>query len=422
MKNKINLQTIWSLLLLTLISVTGCEYSQKNEDQERYSDPFLILDFEQTGIEFIPFEESQALFDVDGDGVDERIAWVKPTAHFMMFLNRAESVDIEPRRDRILTGTQRGFDFLLHPDRDIDADNDFDADDGVAIQKIPNNITRFISSGVLIDDTGDGQFLEIASSVWTFCKSNWFSKDKSVDEQPANGVNVTAYGTLHCEDRTFRIVEARFQYSDLASTTNKTSTQSSPSIKSNMSSQNSRILLIDVDDRGIEITDEAALSHHVDIDINALGESRVRLKAPINLLIFFNYHEDQTIRDPKDRLSHFIGRGFDTILRPDTDIDADGDYDLTDFEKIRREPNSGDRKFIFGMAIDKDGDGVFDETPSIRSICTFNGIRRDAILNRKITSDLTLISEGTLECDERNFTIFEMDIRDFDHSYFKEGE
>lgn len=54
------------------------------------SPPFLVIDLDGDGVEIIPLEDSKVYFDVDGDGLAERTAWVHPDDAFVFVMDKEE--------------------------------------------------------------------------------------------------------------------------------------------------------------------------------------------------------------------------------------------------------------------------------------------------------------------------------------------
>ncbi len=74
--------------VLTL-SVAACRAEEQTQKEPLLSLPFLAVDLDGDGIEIIPLEESNVYFDVDGDGLAERTAWIHPDDGFINMATRA---------------------------------------------------------------------------------------------------------------------------------------------------------------------------------------------------------------------------------------------------------------------------------------------------------------------------------------------
>lgn len=161
---------------------------------------FMIVDLEDDGIDYIPLEESKVLFDVDGDGLAERVQWITPKDAFVFSYTR------EGRGEGYVKNKMLYF-FTNHRDKLIKYDKDSN----------------------LIYDEHD--FLPYRRGEKYQDLSLVFAKDENLDGLPEThrknmikcymrSVEYSALETekkitIHCKDKTYTAYETIFEYEDI---------------------------------------------------------------------------------------------------------------------------------------------------------------------------------------------------------------
>ena len=80
-------------MLVVQLSACKAEEIEALNKEQLLSLPFLVVDLDGDGIEIIPLEESNVYFDVDGDGLAERTAWVHPDDGFLLLISSDDTLE-----------------------------------------------------------------------------------------------------------------------------------------------------------------------------------------------------------------------------------------------------------------------------------------------------------------------------------------
>lgn len=112
-------------LILVLLIVSGCKKSSANNSDSLATDsnlslPFLVIDLDGDGVEILPLEESNVFFDVDGDGMAEKTAWISPGDAFLMVATRNEYQSDMSYMERIVNNFTEGGKKLQNHDKNHD--------------------------------------------------------------------------------------------------------------------------------------------------------------------------------------------------------------------------------------------------------------------------------------------------------------
>ena len=94
--------TIFSVLLLLTACQAEAEQVGAVSQEPLKSLPFLVVDLDGDGFEYIPLEESEVYFDVDGDGLAERTQWVHPDDGFLYVISRQEDRVLDSVYSRVI--------------------------------------------------------------------------------------------------------------------------------------------------------------------------------------------------------------------------------------------------------------------------------------------------------------------------------
>ena len=99
------------ILLVFSLPLTSCKAEEQAVEPSQTplkSLPFLVVDLDGDGFEFIPLEESNVYFDVDGDGLAERTAWIKNSDGFLWIVPHMLDRQNLSERERFLSMLTHG--------------------------------------------------------------------------------------------------------------------------------------------------------------------------------------------------------------------------------------------------------------------------------------------------------------------------
>lgn len=195
------------LFVLSIVSLSSLLTTQSSFAQN-LSAPFLVVDIDGDGFEFIPLSESTVLFDVDGDGIQERTAWIKPADGFVtinMFLYGDPKYSVEQRIFYMLT---QGLDRLKEYDTNHDG----------VVEKLVDDFPAFTDYWQDFNQDNDLQNNELGYSSGgklKLLKSFVLAKDRSQQIIPEVGVVTSGFGYVNTRsgDR-LPFKEIRFFYSE----------------------------------------------------------------------------------------------------------------------------------------------------------------------------------------------------------------
>ncbi|MCL4677057.1 MAG: hypothetical protein KJ017_00510 [Alphaproteobacteria bacterium] len=122
------------LFVLSIVSLSSLLTTQSSFAQN-LSAPFLVVDIDGDGFEFIPLSESTVLFDVDGDGVKEHTAWIKPDEGLI-------AVSLHIYGDRKYTVEQRIFYMFT---QGLDRLREYDTTHDGVVEKLVDDFPAFIN-------------------------------------------------------------------------------------------------------------------------------------------------------------------------------------------------------------------------------------------------------------------------------------
>ncbi len=100
---------VWLFVFAGGLALAACDDSNAGQNNvtapdstQNLSLPFIAVDLDGDGIEIIPLEKSQVFFDMDGDGLAERTAWVGPDDGILMVydpqIDMIKDTEYEPEK------------------------------------------------------------------------------------------------------------------------------------------------------------------------------------------------------------------------------------------------------------------------------------------------------------------------------------
>lgn len=190
---------LYLIVFISCVLILGCksEASEQKEIQENKVKPsFLIVDLDGDGPDILPLEESQVYFDVDGDGLAERTAWVNTDDGFLFVPSREEA-----SKKYSVHGVMLSYLInLLNKVESYDDDNNFVYDQNDYID-IPNlGLVPDIGFSIVKDRDLDG-IPEIKNRDMLRCNLLRFEYQKEVK-------------SLVCEGKTYDVYETFLDYED----------------------------------------------------------------------------------------------------------------------------------------------------------------------------------------------------------------
>ena len=163
------------------------------------SPPFLVIDMDGDGVELIPLENSNVYFDVDGDGLAERTAWVHPDDAFVMIMDDNDRFNSKKRRVSWLLSVLTNLIPKLKK-HDVNRDGVFDNRDFPENKngKTSRNLGIYISTDKDMTGIQDFEYKNLVPCVYDAVTFGLF-KDLS----------------LSCaNDRIYKVEQVRFDYED----------------------------------------------------------------------------------------------------------------------------------------------------------------------------------------------------------------
>ena len=140
------------IIICLFLPITACKVENKVTTSPIQSLPFLAIDLDGDGIELIPLEKSNVYFDVDGDGLLERTAWVHPDDGFMSVSTLEDDAKGDTIQKRLLTFNTGGLEKL----ESFDLNNDGQYDETDRIAKKGLSYTRPGGVSIWLDENSNG--------------------------------------------------------------------------------------------------------------------------------------------------------------------------------------------------------------------------------------------------------------------------
>lgn len=198
--NKRHLYIVLSITLMSALSAPMI--FAKNEDQRLLSPPVLIVDLDGDGFETIPLEESNAYFDMDGDGLVERTEWVAPDDG--IFLSSTLLQTKWPVYTRLTKDSHKIFNFLERIKKHTYQQGE-NAPFYIGVEPDKPITSRFMGPRMSInqDKNSDGMFDNRRIYGGVVCDGRRLMYDTKGNM------------TLDCKDGTrYSVKEVRFEYED----------------------------------------------------------------------------------------------------------------------------------------------------------------------------------------------------------------
>lgn len=157
--------------------------------------PFTVVDLDGDGVKIIPLEKSEIYFDVDGDGLAERTAWITPDDAFLLTFTR-QDVNIEKASNRMFaffTGAFNKFEKA-----DLDGDGYYSKHDS-------GNVKSF-------------QEMSVLTKIWRPDGNENFPDPEEIiyelENEEAMFVISTKEQYLETDGKRFNLQEVQFEYED----------------------------------------------------------------------------------------------------------------------------------------------------------------------------------------------------------------
>lgn len=161
---------------------------------------FIVVDLDGDGFEFIPLEESDVYFDVDGDGLAEKTQWVHPDDGFLFLANNNRT------NDSFIVGNIFHF-FTNHREKlvkfDRNSDGVYDVHDfsPYTKEKKYQDLAVLIAKDITligVPDLDRRNMLKCDSVKLDFTK-----------------IDLSVGSTLYCGDQHYGIRTVQFEYEDV---------------------------------------------------------------------------------------------------------------------------------------------------------------------------------------------------------------
>ncbi len=184
-------------LILTFLALISAVYITINSGMK--SPSFLVIDLDSDGVEIIPLEKSNVYFDIDGDGLAERTAWVHPDDAFVMIMSNDDRFNSKKRRVSWLLSVLTNLIPKLKK-HDLNSDGVFDKRDFLETEdgKKPRSLGIYISKDEASTGIQDFEYKNLEPCVYNELTFGLFK-------------NLS----LSCADgKTYKLEQVSFDYED----------------------------------------------------------------------------------------------------------------------------------------------------------------------------------------------------------------
>lgn len=200
--NKKILYFILPIILISVLSAPTLFAKNKKNSGRLLSPPVLIVDLDGDGFEIIPLKESNAYFDMDGDGLVERTEWIGPDDG--IFLSSTLPQSKWPVYTRLTMDSHKIFNFLERIKNHTYQESE-DAPFYIGVEPSKPLTSTFMGARMSInqDKNSDGMFDNRHIYGGVVCDGRRLMYDTKG--------NIT----LDCKDgRRYAVKEVRFEYED----------------------------------------------------------------------------------------------------------------------------------------------------------------------------------------------------------------